>query len=65
MYSKISTLSNVCIRMRVHKYWLKGDSKGKSEIFLDNLPGFPDNIHATGHGSFLIGIVGVSGSVVV
>ncbi len=30
---------------RVHRVWLRGDDAGKHEIFLDNLPGFPDNLN--------------------
>jgi sugar lactone lactonase YvrE len=29
---------------RVQRYWLKGPKAGHSEVFIDNLPGFPDNI---------------------
>lgn len=29
---------------RIVKYWLTGPNKGKSEYFVENLPGFPDNI---------------------
>src|SRR4029077_10758201 len=29
---------------RVLRYWLKGDKAGTSDVFIDNLPGFPDNI---------------------
>jgi sugar lactone lactonase YvrE len=29
---------------RVLRYWLAGAKKGTSEVFADNLPGFPDNI---------------------
>lgn len=29
---------------RVLRYWLKGDKAGTHEVFIDNLPGFPDNI---------------------
>lgn len=29
---------------RVLRYWLTGDKAGQSEIFIDNLPGFPDGI---------------------
>lgn len=28
----------------LHKYWLKGDKAGKSEIFVQGLPGSPDNL---------------------
>jgi sugar lactone lactonase YvrE len=29
---------------RIIRYWLAGAKKGTSEVFLDNLPGFPDNV---------------------
>lgn len=29
---------------RVHRHWLKGDNAGETELFLDNLAGFPDNL---------------------
>lgn len=29
---------------RIMKVWLKGDKKGKSEVFIDGLPGAPDNL---------------------
>ncbi|KAN0040890.1 hypothetical protein ACTFIV_003426 [Dictyostelium citrinum] len=29
---------------RVYRYWIKGINKGKSEVFIDNLPGYPDGI---------------------
>ena len=32
---------------RVHRHWLKGESKGTTELFLDNLAGFPDNLTFT------------------
>jgi sugar lactone lactonase YvrE len=28
---------------RILRYWLTGDQAGKTDIFADNLPGFPDN----------------------
>ena len=31
-------------RYRVSRYWLKGDKAGQTDVFLDNLPGFPDNL---------------------
>src|SRR5699024_4782916 len=37
---------------RVIRYWLKGDKKGTHEVFLDNLPGLPDNINYDGDGIF-------------
>ena len=42
---------------RIHKYWLKGDKKGTSELLIDNLPGFPDNIVRGPEGRFWVGLV--------
>ncbi len=42
-------LVNETTRYRVMRYWLKGERAGKSEVFIDNLPGFPDGI-STGEG---------------
>jgi len=41
-------------RKRVMKYHLKGQLKGKLEIFIDNLPGSPDNIRSNGHGGYWV-----------
>ena len=37
---------------KVVKYWLAGPKKGTTEVFLDNLPGFPDNINFSESGIF-------------
>ncbi len=29
---------------RVHRHWLRGERAGRTELFLDNLAGFPDNL---------------------
>jgi hypothetical protein len=29
---------------KLHRYWLKGEKTGQSEIFIDGLPGSPDNL---------------------
>lgn len=44
-------------KVRCQRLWLKGDHKGEIEIFIDNLPGYPDNIHSTKRGTFWIGLV--------
>ncbi|XP_011306683.1 adipocyte plasma membrane-associated protein [Fopius arisanus] len=43
-------------RSRILKYHLKGPKAGKSEIFIESLPGFPDNIHSDGQGNFLVSL---------
>lgn len=37
-------LVNETAAYRVMRYWLKGEKAGTSEVFIDNLPGLPDNI---------------------
>ncbi|KAH7572042.1 hypothetical protein ACOSP7_015038 [Xanthoceras sorbifolium] len=44
-------------RIRCLKHWLKGGRKGETEIFIDNLPGGPDNINLAPDGSFWIAIL--------
>lgn len=41
---------------RVLKYWLQGDKRGSSEVLIDNLPGFPDNIKSGKNGRFWLGL---------
>jgi sugar lactone lactonase YvrE len=42
---------------RIHRYWLKGDKAGAHEVFIDNLPGFPDNVTYNGRDTFWVAIV--------
>ncbi len=42
---------------RILKYWLTGESQGSTEVLIDNLPGFPDNIKNGINGRFWIGFV--------
>ena len=42
-------------KYRILKYWLKGPQKGSSEVFLENLPGFPNNISLRENGHFWLG----------
>jgi hypothetical protein len=36
------------------RYHLKGEKKGKKEIFIDRLPGMPDDLRSNGKGGFYI-----------
>jgi sugar lactone lactonase YvrE len=42
-------LVNETAMYRVLRYWLKGPQAGRADIFVDNLPGFPDNVRFNGH----------------
>ncbi|KAI3914343.1 hypothetical protein MKW98_014950 [Papaver atlanticum] len=47
-------------RFRCLKYWLEGGNKGKLEVFIDNLPGGPDNINLAPDGSFCIALLPIA-----
>ena len=49
-------LINETWRYRVLRYWLEGERVGRKEIFIDNLPGFPDGISSNGQGIFWLAI---------
>ena len=48
-------LVNETASYRVLKYWLTGSRAGATEVLLDNLPGFPDNLKNGLHGRFWLG----------
>lgn len=45
-------LVNETAEYRVLRYWLKGEKAGTHDVFIDNLPGFPDNITFNGKDRF-------------
>ena len=42
---------------RVLKVWLTGPKQGQRDVFIDNLPGFPDGISSNGKGKFWLALV--------
>ena len=42
---------------RIHRVWLNGPRQGQTEIFIDNLPGFPDGISSNGKDKFWLALV--------
>lgn len=42
-------------KYRILRYWLKGPKAGTKEVFVDNLPGFPNNISRSKNGHYWIG----------
>jgi sugar lactone lactonase YvrE len=42
---------------RIHRVWLSGSKNGQAEIFIDNLPGFPDGISSNGKDKFWLALV--------
>jgi len=41
----------------IRRIWLKGEKQGQSEMFIENLPGFPDGISSNGRNTFWLAIV--------
>ena len=41
---------------RIKRYWLAGPKKGETEIFIENLPGFPDGVSQGSNGIFWIAL---------
>jgi sugar lactone lactonase YvrE len=42
---------------RVRRVWLKGPQMGHADVFIDNLPGFPDGISSNGKDKFWLALV--------
>lgn len=49
-------LVNETYTYSIHRYWLAGPKAGTSDIFIENLPGFPDNISSNGKGKFWLAL---------
>ena len=56
-------LINETYRYRIVRYWLRGPKAGTHEIFIDNLPGFPDNISNNHKGKFWLALFTVRNEV--
>jgi len=50
-------LVNETMRYRITRYWLSGEKAGQADIFVENLPGFPDNLSYNGEGLFWVAMV--------
>jgi sugar lactone lactonase YvrE len=42
---------------RILRHWLQGPDAGSTEVIIDNLPGFPDNINSGSEDRFWVGLV--------
>jgi sugar lactone lactonase YvrE len=41
---------------RIVRYWLQGEKAGTSDVFVDGLPGFPDNIRTDADGNYWLAV---------
>ena len=44
---------------KIYRYWHDGPKEGRFELFMDNLPGYPDNINRASDGNYWIAIFGM------
>ena len=44
-------------KYRIHRVWVSGAKKGQSDIFIENLPGFPDGISSNRRDKFWLALV--------
>lgn len=49
-------LVNETWRYRIIRYWLSGERAGQHDVFIDNLPGFPDGISGNRQGTFWVAL---------
>jgi sugar lactone lactonase YvrE len=49
-------LVNETTEYKITRYWLKGEKAGTHDVFVDNLPGYPDNITFNGHDRFWVAL---------
>jgi sugar lactone lactonase YvrE len=51
-------LVNETAAHRITRYWLKGARAGQTDRFIENLPGYPDNLSFNGRDLFWVALVG-------
>jgi sugar lactone lactonase YvrE len=51
-------LVNETAAHRITRYWLKGPRSGTKDTFIENLPGYPDNLSFNGRDLFWVALVG-------
>lgn len=44
---------------RITRYWFSGPNKGRREVFMDNFPGYLDNINRSSDGGYWVGLNGM------
>ncbi|BAN47574.1 SMP-30/gluconolactonase/LRE family protein [Metapseudomonas resinovorans] len=49
-------LVNETYRYRISRYWLSGEKAGTHDVFIDNLPGLPDNLQGDHQGNFWVAL---------
>ena len=50
-------LVNETMFYRIRRYWIKGEKSGQTDVFIENLPGFPDNLTYNKSGLFWVALI--------
>ena len=50
-------LVNETARFLIQRYWLAGPKAGTKELFVDNLPAYPDGVSSDGEGTFWVAMI--------
>jgi ribose transport system permease protein len=46
---------------RINRYWISGPKAGTSDVVINDLPGYPDNINRASDGTYWLAIMGMRG----
>jgi sugar lactone lactonase YvrE len=52
----VFVLVNETVAARIRRLWLSGPQAGTHDIFMDGLPGYPDNLSSNGRGLFWVAL---------
>src|SRR5690606_27504204 len=44
---------------RISRFWFEGPKRGRTEIFMDDLPGYPDNVNRGSNGTYWVALLGM------
>jgi sugar lactone lactonase YvrE len=55
-------LINETYRYRIRRLWLRGPRQGTTDVFADNLPGYPDGVASDGRGTFWVAMFTIRNS---
>ena len=44
---------------RIYRHWIEGPKAGQTDVFADNLPGYPDNLNRASDGGYWLAMVGI------
>jgi ribose transport system permease protein len=55
----VSLLFSSTWECKIHRYWFDGPQRGRTEVFIEDLPGYPDGIARSSDGGYWCALVGL------